>query len=159
MRTITVASTEQWQRDYVDYPPLFLVTVTAAALNDGAPLRLVPAKQDVVSGDFTYEAFALRIDLPADGDSGASQTRLSISNLGKELMPSILNREFSDASVTLRIVRADEPDIVEWQTTLRVDRISANLDVLTADLSQSPLLSTQAVRTEYTPLVAPGLFE
>lgn len=74
-----------------------------------------------------YIAFPFRINVPGEGEDASTELSLSIANVDRSLTETI-RKIVKPIDVTLEIVLADHPDIVEagpWQMTLESVTVDA----------------------------------
>jgi hypothetical protein len=92
---------------------LALVTIAHTSIV-GGPLRVVQDMQNLTSNGNVYTAFPFEIVLPEDTDDGPAKIKLVIDNIDQSLAKAIRSiPPNSPPSVTVEIVVASQPDVVE----------------------------------------------
>jgi len=121
--------------------PLVLIEIDHADLTQ--PIRVVNDREDVISNGVTYTAFPFGISLPDDLEDAPPRARLQISNVSQEIGQAV--RTISTAaSVTIKVIRRDTPDIVEMDfpglrlVNIRMDALSVEGDLEFEDLTREP---------------------
>ncbi len=140
-----------------DEYPLVMLEIDHADLP--SPVRVVNDTQNVTHNGDLFQALAFRVTLPDDLKEGLSKARLSIDNIGKELMD-WLELSGGGEGATCRIIQIlrSNPDLVEWETTLNLNNVGATTTEVTGQLGYEDLLNRPGMPTTYRPDNAPGLF-
>lgn len=125
------------------------------------PLLVTDAGADLtVSGPppRTYQALPFLIDLPSSTDDSLPQIRLRIDNVGREITDT-LRTITSAPSVTVSVVLAEDPDVVEVGP-LAFRLTSAVVDAVEVEgtLAFESLLGEPYPSMEFLPSTHPGLF-
>lgn len=137
--------------------PVYLLEIEHADL--ATPIRVVNDTQDLVSNGDTYIAFAFRVTLPDDLEGQLPRARLSIDNVGRELVQ-WLDSSGGGQGATVRIMQVmrDDPDTIEFEITLDLVNVSQNVIEVSGELGFEDTLNLSGVPIRYSPDVAPGLF-
>lgn len=137
--------------------PLVLLEISHAEL--AQPIRVVNNTVDVPSNGNTYTAFPFEIALPESLEDSPPRARLKIDNVSREIGQAI--RTISTAaSVTISVVRQDDPDTVEmtwpamWLRNIRYDVLAVEGDLEFEDLTREPYPAHI-----FSPAEFPGLVE
>lgn len=126
----------------------------------GGPLRLVQDVKPMVSQGNVYTAFPFRIVLPNDDEQGTPRVKLVIDAVDQTIMTTLRSMAPTESpSITVKLVLASQPDVVEMQMTgmlLRsltgtAERIEGELFMDEEDLLRFP-------EGSYTPFEFPGIF-
>lgn len=137
--------------------PLILLEIEHANLTQ--PVRVVNDTQNIVSNGETYVAVPFRCQLPDDFEGQLPKARLSIDNIGRELMFWI-ETSAGGAGSTCRFIQVmrSRPDLIEWEITMSLYNVKASMMEVSADLGFENLFNRQACAISYRPDVAPGLY-
>jgi len=137
--------------------PLYLLEIEHPQLT--TPIRIVNDTQDVVSNGDTFTAFAFRVSLPDDIDKQLPRARLSVDNVGRELVQ-WLDASAGGKGATVRVMQImrDAPDLVEFEITLDLLNVSQTAAEVSAELGFDDTLNLAGLPISYRPDVAPGLF-
>ena len=88
-----------------------------------APLRLTSDGVATISNGASYEPFPFEVTLPDDAEGRAPRAQIRIDNTSQEII-AILRGLTTPAALTVQIVRASSPDVIErewsgleWQTS------------------------------------------
>jgi Domain of unknown function (DUF1833) len=134
-----------------------LLTIAHPDLEEG-PIHVCLNSVDIISRGDTYIAYPFEIDLPNQDPEQPSRVTLTIDNVDRNIVAAL--RELEGApTVTLEVVLASDPDIVEAGPhgfTLR----NANYDILQIDgeLAFEDILNEPFPAESFTPATHPGLF-
>jgi hypothetical protein len=111
IETVAVATAaEELAAEHVGSAWLVLVTLEHADLE--APLRFTSDAVQTVSQGFIFAPMAFEITLPDDVEARAPRAQLRVDNTSQEIIAA-LRGLVEPLAVTLQIVRAGEPDVVE----------------------------------------------
>ena len=137
--------------------PLLLLEISHSGLT--SPIRVVNDTQDLTSNGDLFIALAFRYKLPDDTEGQAPKVMLAIDNVGKEMV-SWIETSAGGQGATCRIMQVlrSSPDVIEWEMTCDLHNVAINAVEVTGELGFDDLLSRPAVRLQYRPDVAPGLF-
>ncbi len=137
--------------------PLLLLEIDHPDL--AAPIRIVNDNQDLVHLGNTFTAMAFRATLPEDIEEGMPRARLSIDNVGKEMV-AWLEASGGGQGATVRMMQVlrSAPDTIEWEVTMDLTNLSMTSLEISGTLSFDDLLNKPGVTVTYRPETAPGLF-
>lgn len=137
--------------------PLILLEIEHPALP--APVRVVSDTQNIVSNGHTFVAVPFRTVLPDDFEGQLPKARLSIDNIGRELMQWI-ETSAGGAGATCRFMQVmrSRQDLIEWEITTNLYNVRASFAEVSADLGYENLFNRSACALSYRPDVAPGVF-
>lgn len=125
------------------------------------PLLVTDAGADlVVDGNppKTYLALPFIIDLPASTDDVLPQVKLRIDNVGREMVE-VLRTLTSAPAVSLSVVLADAPDVVEvGPLEFRLASAKADAVEVEGTLAFESMLAEPFPSREFLPTTHPGLF-
>lgn len=123
------------------------------------PVRVVSDNQDLISNGHIFIAAPFRFVFPDDQESQAPKASLAISNVGKELMQWIESSAGAKGS-TVRIMQImrSRPDLIEYETTMSLQNITADMREVSGGLGYDNLLSRPSVAMRYAPDTHPGAF-
>ncbi|MBK8211714.1 MAG: DUF1833 family protein [Rhodospirillales bacterium] len=132
--TITTTGLAELAAQDCATPWLVLLTISHADLV--TPLRLTSDGVDTISNGQTYQHMPFEVTLPDDVEGRAPQAQLRIDNTSQEVV-ALLRGLTSPPALTMQIVRASAPDVVErawagleWRTsTIDVGFIAGRLTV------------------------------
>lgn len=133
-----------------------LLTISHEALTQ--PIYVCSDAVNTVSRGITFISFPFELQLPDSTGEGPSVARLTIDNVSEEI-ESNLRKITSPPSVTIEIVRAAEPDLVETSfpgfilANVKADAAQVQADLVMEDLSIEPFPSDN-----FVPSLFPGLF-
>lgn len=137
--------------------PLVLLEINHPDL--AVPVRVVNDTQDLVSNGETYIAMPFRCTLPDDFENQLPKARLSVDNIGKDLMYWIETSNGGNGStVTMSQVMRSRPDTVEWSITMNLYNVSCTMQEVSGELGYENLFSRKAIQLQYRPNNSPGLF-
>jgi hypothetical protein len=137
---------------------VFLMLLTIDPGNGEAPTRVVNDFASLSSRGQTYLAFPFEVDLPGDDAETLRRVRLRIDNVHRDLVP-MLRGIAAPPRVTLEVVRAAEPDIVEaGPFDLKFVSVGYNAQVIEVDLGAEDILNQRFPAGDYSPADYPGLF-
>lgn len=137
--------------------PLVLLTINHPEL--ATPVRVVNDTQDLVSNGDTYIAMPFRCTLPDDFENQLPKARLSVDNIGKELMYWIETSNGGNGStVTMSQVMRSRPDTVEWSITMNLYNVSCTMQEVSGELGYENLFSRKAIQLQYRTSNSTGLF-
>lgn len=137
--------------------PLILLRLDHPALDQ--PIRVVNDTQDLVSNGHTWVGFPFSAVLPDDQENKLSRARISISNVGRDLMHWIESTNGADGTQgTFMQVMRSRPDQIEWHITMTLFNINVNNTEVSAELGFENLFARPAVAINYRPENSPGIF-
>jgi hypothetical protein len=137
--------------------PLILLEIDHADLDE--PVRVVNDTVNVTSNGNEYIAFPFKCILPDDFESQIPKARLSIVNVGRELMYWIETTSGGQGSTcTFKQILRSNPDLIEWQITMNLYNVQVNMQEISAELGFENLFSKPAISRQYRQDNSPGLF-
>jgi hypothetical protein len=117
----------------------WLVLLTISHPDLPVPIRVTSDAVATTSSGNVYTAFPFDITLPEDIEGRAPQARLSIDNTSQEIIAA-LRGLITPPTISIYIVRADAPDIIERQWSGLEWRTSQyNLGIITGTLTVEDL--------------------
>lgn len=167
MRTISLTARTSINAEETDEVWVFLVTVEHDALEDG-PMRFSsdptsristdPYRLGTVSRGDTYDFLPIGVVMPDESADTPPAIRVTIDNVVRELVP-LLRSVSTPASVTIEMVLASAPDIVEvvWP---EFDLVGADYEALqvTVSLAMTSAATEPYPAGNYSPAYFPALF-
>lgn len=138
-------------------PPLIALEIQHADLPE--PVRVVNDNADLVSNGHTFIAAPFRFVLPDDQESQAPKASLAVSNVGKPLMQWIeASNGAKGATVRIMQIMRSRPDVIEYETTMGLANITADVREVSGALGYDNLLARPSVSLRYAPDTHPGVF-
>jgi hypothetical protein len=137
--------------------PLILLEINHPELD--VPIRVVNDTQNITSNGEEYIAFPFNCALPDDYENRLPRARISISNVGKDLMFWLETTDGGQGSTaTFQQVMRSRPNQIEWEITMGLFNVTAtNLEV-SAELGFENLFAKPAISITYRPENSAGLF-
>jgi hypothetical protein len=137
--------------------PILLLEISHPSLSQ--PVRVVNDTDDITSNGNLFIACAFRYVLPDDFEGQIPKARISIDNIGKDLMYWIETSNGGNGSIVkfMQIMRS-RPDLIEMDIEMELKNVSATMKEISAELGYENLLSKPAVSMQYRPENSPGLF-
>lgn len=124
-----------------------------------SPVRVINDTEDLTSNGNLYVAIPFRCTLPDDFENQLPKARLSVDNVGKELMYWIETSGGGNGStVTMRQVMRSRPDLVEWEITMSLFNVSCTMSEISAELGYENLFAKKAIALQYRPNNSSGIF-
>jgi hypothetical protein len=109
-------------------------------------------------GNFYYFV-GMTLQPPSDPEQSIPTAKLSIDNLSRENMQWLENSSGGRGSkVTIKQIYFGTPEVIEYQTTLRLYSVTATITGINIDLAYADIYNTPGVRTRYNKATAPGIF-
>lgn len=137
--------------------PLTLLTINHPMLSE--PVRVINDTQDLTSNGNLFIACPFRCILPDDFDGQMPKARLSVDNVGRELMYWIEASSGGQGSiVTFQQAMRSRPDTIEWSITMNLYNVSVTMQEITAELGFDNLFAKPAISMQYRPDNSPGIF-
>lgn len=137
--------------------PIMLMEINHPALSN--PVRVVNDTQDITSNEKLYIACPFRYVLPDDFEGQIPKARISIDNVGRDLMYWIEASNGGNGSVvTFKQIMRSRPDLIEAEMEMQLQSVSATMKEISGELGYENLLSKPAVAMHYRPENSPGLF-
>ncbi len=136
--------------------PIVLVTITHASLT--APIRVAGYDVDVTSRGETFYAMPFSISLPTDSEEAAPRAKVSLDNVSREIVTAIRTATGDPPGVTLEVVLADTPDVVEASFPgFALRNASYNALTVDAELTFEGLAAEPNPAGRFTPGAFPGV--
>ena len=136
----------------------FIVLLTFAHGDLAAPLRVCSNDQDVISRGDLFVAYPFDLTLPDDSEVRAPRARLVIDNVDRQIVAT-LRALASSPVLTLEVVRAAEPDVVEAVFhDFRLRNVRYDSQVVEADLTIEDFTAEPFPAGSFTPSQFPGIF-
>lgn len=124
-----------------------------------SPIRVINDTQDLTSNGYIYIAFPFEVILPDDMENQLPKARLSISNVGKELMYWLETTDGGQGSTaTFSQVMRSRPNQIEWSITMSLFNVNATNVEVSAELGFENLFAKPAISMQYRPNTAIALF-
>ena len=137
--------------------PILLLEIDHPQLT--TPVRVVNDTEDITSNGNLYIACPFRYVLPDDFEGQIPKAKISIDNVGRDLMYWIETSNGGNGSiVTFKQIMRSRPDLVEAEIEMQLQAVSTTMREITAELGYENLLSKPAVSMAYRPENSPGLF-
>lgn len=137
---------------------VFLILLTIASAEMAVPIRVVNDRANLTSRGNAFIAFPFDLVLPADDGETLSQVQLRIDNVDREIVAA-LRQLTTPPDVTMEVVRAAEPDIVE-AGPFAMQLVAADYTalVVTGTLAFEDVLNARFPGDDFAPASHPGLF-
>lgn len=137
--------------------PLILLEISHVGLTE--PIRVVNDSDNLESNGHLFVAAPFRCTLPDDYENQIPKARLSIDNVGRDLMYWIESSAGGKgATVRFMQVMRSRPDHIEWEITMNLNNVTATMAEVSGELGFDDFFSRAACRRRYDPYTAPGLF-
>lgn len=137
--------------------PLILLEINHAELSQ--PIRVVNDTIDITSNGNSFIAFPFNCTLPDDIENQLPRARLSISNVGRDLMYWLETTDGGKGSTAkFQQVMRSRPNQIEWEITMSLFNVSASNLEVSAELGFENLFTKPAVSISYRPENSIGLF-
>ena len=137
--------------------PLILLEINHPEL--GTPIRVVNDTVDITSNSNLFLAFPFTCVLPDDYENRLPKARLSISNVGKDLMYWLETTDGGiGATAKFQQIMRSRPDQIEWEITMSLFNVMATNSQISAELGFENLFAKPAISIFYRPETSPGLF-
>lgn len=133
-----------------------LVTITHPSL--ATPLRLVNARESVISNGQTFVPCEFEVILPETDGERVGRARLRIGNIDRDIQDAIL---YADPApkLSFQIVLSSQPDVVEESTgELRLERVEADVNWIEGDIGPTDTAIEPWPGDSFSPANFPGLF-
>lgn len=139
--------------------PVMLVTLYHPDISGDDKVRIVADTQDVTSNGYIFTAFPVKITLPNDIENQVPRASVSIGNIGKDLMYWIIASNGGEgATVRFDQIMRSAPNTIEWTITMELFNVKATNFEISGELGYPNLFGKPAIRKQYRPFNAPGLF-
>lgn len=145
----------------------FIVLVTIDHPNFTEPVRvasdpfeLLPIAnvRGVVSRGLEYIFMPFTIDLPSQDDTGSARAKISVDNIGREMVTAIRSAD-SALSITIEIVLASDVDTPEVSIEdFRLNRVTYDALTVSGDISVEYFDLEPFPSRRFSPSDFPGIF-
>ena len=137
---------------------VFVILLTLAHADLAEPMRVCSDSQDTVSRGHIFVAYPFDLTLPDDDEGRGPRARLVIDNVDRQIVAAL--RALSSSPVlTMEIVRAAEPDVVEAVFhDLRLRNVRYDSQVVEADLTIEDFTAEPYPAGSFCPSLFPGIF-
>ena len=138
--------------------PLVLLKIEHADI--AQPIRVVNNTVAITSGGDVYNAFPFEIRLPDNLEDAPPRSRLRIDNVSREIGQAFRNMTGVPASITIEIVRQDDPDTIElsWPA-LRLVNVRWDFLAVEGDLEFEDLVREPYPFLTFSPAEFPGVVQ
>lgn len=157
-RTISVDGLRELFAQYSSQPMLCLLTISHDSLPE--PIRLVNDRRPLEFGGAIYQPFAFELTLPADSEDEIPHVRLTIDNVGRELVR-LFRSVLDPVPVQLDVVRVAPDGVYRELGPLDFSLLNVQIETatITAQLGYAiDVLNMPATQDIMNPALAPGLF-
>lgn len=137
--------------------PLILLEISHPSLTQ--PVRVVNDMQDLVSNGNTFVGAPFRCSLPNDTENQLPKAKLSVDNVGRDLMYWIETSGGGQGSTVhfMQVMRS-RPNQVEWDITMDLFNIEVTMAEVNAELGFQNVFVRPAIHINYRPDNSPGIF-
>lgn len=121
------------------------------------PIRVASDNQDVVHQGWTFLGYPFEVELPPENPDRPMVARIRIDNTERKIIEQI--RAIAEPpSVTLKVVLADQPDVIEVEYAgMRLRNVQWDAGEISGDLVYEDILN-EPVCEQMTPARFPGAF-
>lgn len=155
-RPLTLAALKAVNAQETD--EVFLVLLTLAHESLIQPLRVTSDAVNTISRGEVFTAYPFDLSLPEDSEALTATAHLSIDNVDRVIVAALRGLQDSP-SVTVEIVRASAPDIVEAVfPDFRLSEIQYDAATVTGVLTIEDFTAEPYPAAVFTPAGFPGLF-
>jgi hypothetical protein len=139
-------------------PTVFLVLLTITHDDMPAPGRICNNNLPITSRGNVFLPCPFQAYLPSDKEDEVSRSRISIDNIHRDLIPT-LRSVSSSPLVTIEVIRASAPDVVEQSfEEFTVRGIKYDAHKIDIELSMEDFMLEPIPGDDFTPGKFPGLF-
>ncbi|WP_100962635.1 DUF1833 family protein [Bosea sp. FBZP-16] len=166
MRTLSLTMREALNTEHSGEVPVFLLRITHALLEEPILISTDPTERleespltyGTRSRGQSYIFLPMNFALPDETDGGVPAMRLTIDNVGRELI-NLLRSTSTPALVAMELVLASAPDAVEIAMP-QFELVSADYDAeqVTLTLALNGLATEPFPYGSFSPATFPGLF-
>lgn len=136
---------------------LILLEITHEELS--TPVRIINDTDDLTSNGNLYIACPFRCVLPDDFEGQMPKAKLSVDNVGRDLMYWIETTGGGEGSqVRFMQVMRSRPDTIEWEITMSLFNVNASMMEVSAELGFENLFGRPAILRQYRPENSAGIF-
>jgi len=155
LRTISPEARAAAHAEASDKVWLVLLEITATGLS--TPIRVANDNVDVIHQGWTFIGYPFEVELPPESQDRPMIARIRIDNTERLIVDEV--RTISEPpSVTLRVVLADQPDVIEVEYAgMRLRNVTWDAGEISGDLVYEDILS-EPVCEQMTPARFPGAF-
>lgn len=165
MRQLSAAALAAMMAQETSEVFILLVTISHPSLTQppriaSDPFELLPVAgvRGVVSRGEEYVFMPFDITLPSEDETGASRAKLSIDNVGRELMQAVRSAG-SSLAVDIEIVLSSDVDTPELQLKdFRLERVTYDAFTVSGDITMEYFDLEPFPSRRFTPSDFPGLF-
>ena len=155
MRTLSPEATRAGHDQQTDKVWIVLLEITAAGL--ATPIRVASDNQDVIHQGWTFIGYPFEVELPPESPDRPMIARVRIDNTERLIVNEVRNIT-EPPSVTLKVVLADQPDVIEVDYAgMRLRNVTWDAGEISGDLVYEDILS-EPVCEQMTPARFPGMF-
>ena len=131
MRSLSLATRQALMAQETGEVFLFLVALSHPSM---ITMRFVNNQVDIVSAGETYMAFPFDLTIPDDSADELPRVQLAIDNVDRRIVEAV-RTIFSPATLTLKVIRAAEPDVaVAGPYVCALRNVGYNAMTVTGDL-------------------------
>lgn len=135
-------------------PFLTLVTLTGP----GFVYRLVNNSKDIISGGQTFQAFPMKVRLPADDGDSAREFQIEFDNASLLLIVA-LRSQTAPIECQIDMILASMPDVIQMTVEdLLIRSVVYDKNKVSAKIVLDNFLTVAMTSERYTPLSYPGMF-
>lgn len=137
--------------------PLILVEIDHSGLTE--PVRVVNDQQDITHNGDLFQAMNFSIKIPNQPETGRVGAKITIDNIGKELISwlEVSNGGSGSTAKLIQVLRS-VPNVTEAEYNLYLTNISIDANVVSATLSYTDIYNQTCFPYVYNVHTAPGLF-
>ena len=155
MRTLSPEATRAGHNQQTDKVWIVLLEITATGL--ASPIRVASDNQDVVHQGWTFIGYPFEVELPPENPDRPMIARIRIDNTERLIVDEVRNIA-EPPTVSLKVVLADQPDIIEVEYAgMRLRNVTWDSGEISGDLVYEDILS-EPVCEQMTPARFPGAF-
>ena len=123
------------------------------------PIRVVNNRVSITSNGQTFVPFPFQLILPDSREDSPGRSRLRIDNVSREIGQAI-RLIATPASVTIEVVRQDDPDIIEFTLpAMRLINVQYNFLTVEGELEYEDLTREPYPAPTFSPAEYPGLVQ
>lgn len=135
-------------------PFLTLVTLTGPDF----VYRLVNNSKDIISNGQTFQAFPMKVRMPADDGESARDFQIEFDNTSLLLIVA-LRSQTDPIQCKIDMILASIPDVIQMTVEdLLIRSVSYDKNKISAKIVLDNFLSVAMTSERYTPLAFPGMF-
>lgn len=139
-------------------PEVFLTLLTFTHPSLPAPVRVVDNHSDITSRGMSFVGYPFEVILPGEDPSRPQTATVRIDGVDRQIV-ALLRELDSSPSVTVEIILASSPDVVEVAfEDLSLASADWDATTITAELAYEDVLNEPFPGDSFTPANHPGLF-